>query len=96
MAEQPVFKLAETVVLTVLLKTGAIYAWIIQNAAEVPQAQEDWTGGRPLSGKDHYLGQHGSEISKQRYDSQWLDNGRILLEAKSKKAVTVADLLAAY
>ncbi|QEG23900.1 tyrosine-type recombinase/integrase [Mariniblastus fucicola] len=52
-----------------------------------------------LSGKDFYLGLHGSKASKQQYDmlvAQWLANGRLLPKSESKRAITVSDLMAAY
>ena len=52
-----------------------------------------------LSGKAFYLGEHGTPDSKQRYDllvSQWLANGRLLPEAKSKRQIVVAELLVSY
>lgn len=52
-----------------------------------------------LSGKDVYLGPHGTKASKQEYDrviGEWLANGRILSAGKSSKPTKVSDLLSAY
>jgi len=53
-----------------------------------------------LSGRDFYLGRHGSEISRQAYDrlvGEWLANGRRLpADTADDPAITVTELLAAY
>ena len=50
-----------------------------------------------LSGRDFYLGPHGSAASRQEYDQligEWLANGRRLKGGTSD--VTVVELVAAY
>ena len=52
-----------------------------------------------LSGKDIYLGPHGTKTSKAEYDrviGEWLANGRILPESKSSKPTKISDLMFAY
>ena len=47
-----------------------------------------------LSGRDIYLGQHGSPESKERYQrevAEWLANGRTL--RTSPAAITIAQLM---
>jgi hypothetical protein len=51
-----------------------------------------------ISGKDHYLGPHGSKASVREYDrsiAEWLARGRTA-PAADPHAVTVAELLLAY
>ena len=51
-----------------------------------------------LGGKDHYLGQHGTQASRRGYDrliGEWLTNGR-LLPTDAQLGVTVSELVAAY
>ena len=51
-----------------------------------------------LSGKDFYLGPHGTKASKLEYDrliGEWLENGRTL-PASNGETITVEDLMAAY
>jgi len=52
-----------------------------------------------LSGKDHYLGPHGTNASKAEYDrliGEWLANGRRLPDQSEEQAITVQTLLADY
>lgn len=51
-----------------------------------------------LDGKDHYLGQHSSPKSRERYDrliTKWLANGRRLLTT-TLSDLTVTELISAY
>ncbi len=46
-----------------------------------------------LSGKDHYLGPHGTKFSKQRYDqaiAEWLANGRQIVP---EGGLTISELI---
>ena len=50
-----------------------------------------------LSGKDFYLGPHGTKASKAEYDrliGEWLANGRVLPESRTARAITVSDMIA--
>ena len=53
-----------------------------------------------LSGRDHYLGPHGSDESKDAYDrliAEWLANGRKHVDpSQPKPEVQVNDISAAY
>lgn len=52
-----------------------------------------------LSSRDHYLGQHGSAASRERYEqlvAEWLSSGRQLLHAGATDAFTVGELVLAY
>ena len=52
-----------------------------------------------LSGKDFYLGPHGTKTSKHEYDrliAEWLANGRSLLAEGQANATTISDLCADY
>jgi integrase len=52
-----------------------------------------------LSGKDLYLGPHGTKASKLEYDKligEWLANGRRLPDEASDKPITVTNLCARY
>lgn len=52
-----------------------------------------------LSGKDFYLGPHGTKTSKLEYDrhvAEWLQRGRILEADDEKDGLTVVEVLAAY
>lgn len=49
-----------------------------------------------LSGRDHYLGKHGTQASRNRYDelvARWMASGRRPLDSRG---ATVADLVTAY
>lgn len=49
-----------------------------------------------IDGKDHYLGVHGTAVSKKRYDAviaEWLAGGRNLI---SNNQITVTELISAY
>ena len=51
-----------------------------------------------LSGKDHYLGPHGSKSSKREYDrltAEWLANGRRLSSSVADE-LTIVEMLAAF
>jgi integrase len=51
-----------------------------------------------LSGKDHYLGPHGSKVSRDQYDrliAEWLANGR-RIATPEKEAIIIDELLAAF
>ena len=51
-----------------------------------------------LDGKDHYLGDHGSESSKKEYErltGEWLANGR-RLPVKREHSVSVSELISLY
>ncbi|MEM8680182.1 MAG: site-specific integrase, partial [Planctomycetota bacterium] len=51
-----------------------------------------------LSGKDFYLGPHGTKASKLEYDrliGEWLSNGRCL-PGQPERAISVAELILAY
>ncbi len=51
-----------------------------------------------LNGKDHYLGPHGTKVSRGQYDrliAEWLANGRRLV-ADEAEPVSVEELLAAF
>lgn len=51
-----------------------------------------------LNGRDHYLGKHGSEASREAYDrivGEWLCSGR-RTQASNKESLSVNELLAAY
>src|SRR4029450_9783283 len=50
-----------------------------------------------LSGRDHYLGPHGSATSRREYDrvvTEWISNGRTM--PTPKEELTVVELIAAY
>ena len=50
-----------------------------------------------ISGRDHYLGPHGSAASRREYDrliTEWIANGRT--EPSPKTESTVVELIAAY
>ena len=56
-----------------------------------------------LNGRDVYLGQHGTEESRQRYEqviAEWLSNHRLLAERRelpdSPRALSVSELVVAY
>lgn len=52
-----------------------------------------------ISGKDHYLGPHGTKASKYEYDrliAEWLAAGRPAVTQQAEDETTVAELLAAY
>lgn len=53
-----------------------------------------------LSGRDFYMGRHGSKTSRQAYDrlvGEWLANGRRLpADTADNPAITITELLAAY
>jgi len=51
-----------------------------------------------LNGRDHYLGPHGTKVSKLAYDrlvAEWLQNGRQLAEG-ADGGLTVVEVIAAY
>ena len=50
-----------------------------------------------LSGRDHYLGPHGTEASRREYDrlvAEWIAGGRLTLAAQQQKSIM--ELLVAY
>ena len=52
-----------------------------------------------ISGRDHYLGPHGTKTSKFEYDrlvGEWLASGRSLGYGVSQNDLTIAELLASY
>ncbi|MCC9644982.1 site-specific integrase [Rhodopirellula sp. JC740] len=52
-----------------------------------------------LGGKDHYLGPHGSKVSKAEYDrllAEWLANGRRVVARDDEELITVVEVLAAF
>ena len=52
-----------------------------------------------LSGKDFYLGPHGTKASKTEYDrliGEWLANGRQLPRSSDDQPITVVELIAQY
>jgi integrase len=52
-----------------------------------------------LSGSDHYLGEHGTAESRERYNellSRWLVNGRRMPGATSQQALSINELILAY
>lgn len=52
-----------------------------------------------LSGVDHYLGPHGSKVSRLEYDrriTEWLANGRRPFQQADETIITVAELILAY
>ena len=52
-----------------------------------------------LSGKDFYLGPHGTKASKTEYDrliGEWLANGRQLPSSSDDQSITVVELIAQY
>lgn len=53
-----------------------------------------------LSGRDHYLGPHGTQVSKDEYDravAEWLANGRrAVLAEEEKPSLLVLELVGAY
>lgn len=52
-----------------------------------------------IAGKDHYLGPHGTQASKQEYDrlvAEWLSMGRKAPVQDSGQQVTLVEILAAY
>ena len=51
-----------------------------------------------LNGRDHYLGQHGTPKSRERYDrliAQWLANGR-RTTVTAHSELTIIELIAVY
>jgi len=51
-----------------------------------------------LDGKDHYVGDYGTETSKRDYDrliAEWLANGRCLPN-KTEQAITITNLIVVY
>ena len=79
-----------------LLKTGAEF---MRGTSKTPPAyRKHKRSGQAvvtLSGKDVYLGPHGTKASRIEYDrviGEWLANGRQL--PKSQATTTVADLVA--
>ncbi|NOY30279.1 MAG: site-specific integrase [Planctomycetes bacterium] len=52
-----------------------------------------------ISGRDHYLGPHGTKTSKHEYDrlvGEWMASGRSLAYGVSQHDLTIAELLASY
>jgi len=52
-----------------------------------------------ISGRNHYLGPHGTKTSKFEYDrlvGEWLASGRSLGYGVSQNDLTIAELLASY
>jgi integrase len=53
-----------------------------------------------LSGREFYLGPHGSKVSREEYDrvtAEWLANGRRLnAQPEERRALTVAEVILAY
>ncbi len=53
-----------------------------------------------IAGRDHYLGPHGTQVSKNEYDrliGEWLQNGRQLPGSpESDSTITVAEMVLAY
>lgn len=52
-----------------------------------------------LNGRDYYLGEHGSQVSRSAYDrliSEWLAHGRRLPPSRDDPDYTVTEVVAAY
>jgi len=52
-----------------------------------------------LNGRDHYLGEHGSKVSRIRYDrliAEWLAHGRRLPSDSASASLLVEELILAY
>ncbi len=52
-----------------------------------------------LAGRDHYLGQHGTRVSRLEYDrliTEWLASGRLPSFGSSQGELSVAELLVAF
>ena len=52
-----------------------------------------------ISGRDHYLGHHGTKVSKLEYDrlvGEWLASGRSPSYGVSEHALSMAELLASF
>ena len=51
-----------------------------------------------LNGQDHYIGRHGTKVSRDAYDSlvgEWLANGR-RMPTDDQYSLTVTELIASY
>ncbi len=52
-----------------------------------------------LNGKDHYLGPHGSKVSKNEYDrliAEWLARGRTTEQSEDQHEFAIVELILAY
>ena len=70
--------------------------------ARMPKYRKHRASGQAvvtLSGKDFYLGPHGTAVSRREYDrlvAEWLENGRTLREPAAEASITVTEVVAAY
>jgi len=72
-----------------------------QSSIFVPKYRKHRASGQAivtLCGVDHYLGPHGTKVSKRQYDrlvAEWLESGRNLLPTQGDE-ITVVELCARY
>ena len=72
-----------------------------QSSSFVPKYRKHRASGQAivtLCGVDHYLGPHGTQVSRRQYDrlvAEWLESGRSLLPTQGDE-ITVVELCARY
>ena len=70
--------------------------------SSVPKYRKHRASGQAvvtIAGRDHYLGPHGTQVSKQQYDrliSEWLASGRSPSFGVAAQQLTIAELLVAF